>query len=99
CSATTLRPPPAPCRYNLGLEWVEPYRAQRIKDLLTRPSAGSRFTPDDFARIQWEAYSRHRKGPGPLPVRHARPQSDPDTRALDVLKRWTFNTSADSAAA
>ena len=90
------RPAPADYRYNLGLEWVEPYRAQRIRDLLTRLP---RFTPDDFARIQSDTFSLHAKALVPLLVEHARPESDPDRRALDAVKRWTFNAARDSAAA
>jgi len=93
------RPAPADYRYNLGLEWVEPYRAQRIKDLLSPADGGLRFTPDDFARMQADTYSLHAKALVPLLVQHARPQSDPDTRALEVLKRWNFDTTAGSAAA
>src|SRR4029077_13564429 len=60
------RPAPTGYRYNLGLEWVEPYRAQRIWDLLTgsarlQPSGRSGFTPDDFARIQADTLSLHAK--------------------------------------
>jgi len=96
------RPAPADYRYNLGLEWTEPYRAQRIRDLLTgsarlQPSGG--FTPDDFARIQADTFSLHAKSLVPLLLAHAHPESDPDRRALDAVKGWNFNTTADSAAA
>ena len=90
------RPAPDDYRYNLGLEWVEPYRAQRIRDLLMRLQ---RFTPDDFARIQSDTFSLHAQALVPLLVEHARPESDPDRRALDAVKRWTLNTTADSVGA
>ncbi|HYM24830.1 MAG TPA: penicillin acylase family protein, partial [Vicinamibacterales bacterium] len=88
------RPAPADYRYNLGLEWVEPYRAQRITDLLTHSAPGSRFTPDDFARIQADTYSLHAKTLVPLLLQHARPESEADRRAVEMLKGWTFNASA-----
>ena len=93
------RPEPADYRYMLGLEWVEPYRAQRIRDLLSRASAETRFSPDDFARIQSDTYSLHARTLAPLLAAHARPDADPDRRALDLIKHWTFNTTGDSAAA
>ncbi|HEV3141994.1 MAG TPA: penicillin acylase family protein [Vicinamibacterales bacterium] len=100
------RPAPADYRYNLGLEWVEPYRAQRIVDLLERSvrlqpdgAPDHKLTPDDFARIQSDTFSLHAKALVPLLVGRARPESEPDRRALDLVRRWTFNTTADSGAA
>ena len=90
------RPAPADYRYNLGLEWVEPYRAQRIRELLAQLR---RATPDDFARIQSDRFSLHAQALVPILVEHAHPESDPDTRAVEALKRWTFSAAPDSAAA
>ncbi len=90
------RPAPASYPYNLGLEWVEPYRAERIVDLLqTKPP----FTADDFARIQADTQSRHAAALLPQLLRVARPNNDADQRALDVLKGWDFNAAPDSPAA
>ena len=43
-------------RYLLGVDWPEPYRAQRITDLLR---ANAQLTPDDFAAIQADTLSLH----------------------------------------
>src|SRR5262249_18319884 len=56
------RPAPASYAYHLGLEWPEPYRAQRIFDLLaTIRLQDHRFTVDDVARIQADTVSLHAK--------------------------------------
>jgi penicillin amidase len=94
------RPAPASYRYNLGLEWTEPYRAQRITDLLAAGlQAGRRFTPDDFARIQGDTVSLHAKALVPILLSHARAAGPGDQPSLDRLRRWDFNATGDSAAA
>ncbi|HEV2985103.1 MAG TPA: penicillin acylase family protein, partial [Vicinamibacterales bacterium] len=89
------RPAPADYRYHLGLEWPEPYRAQRITDLL---QSGAKLTPDDFARIQADTVSLHAKTLLPLLLSHAHPQSGPDRRAADLLRQWNADAAAGSAA-
>jgi len=95
------RPEPASYRYHLGLEWPEPYRAQRVIDLLHSARAhGDRgLTPDDFARMQADTLSLHAKTLLPLLVAHAQPATPADRDALDLLRRWTFDARGDSAAA
>src|SRR5262249_39388300 len=90
------RPAPADYAFNLGLEWVEPYRAGRIVELLHQKRT---FTPDDFARIQADTQSPHAAALLPLLLRHVRPESDADRRAVEILKQWNLNASADSPAA
>src|SRR5439155_26205302 len=93
------RPAPSDYRYHLGLEWTEPYRAQRITDLLTAPSDhGRRLTPDDFARIQADTLSLHAKTLLPLLLSRARPESAPDRQAVELLRQWNFDAVASSAA-
>ena len=46
------RPAPPTYRYNLGLEWTEPYRAQRITDLLDRPAARATDQPLHAGRLR-----------------------------------------------
>jgi penicillin amidase len=75
---------------------VEPYRAARIRDLLKQKPA---FTVDDFARIQADTQSLHAAALLPVLLAHARPADDRDRRAVDVLKAWNLNASADSAGA
>jgi penicillin amidase len=107
------RPVAADYRYLLGLEWPEPYRAQRIIDLLeSRGSSGSggsgesgesggsrdaKFTADDFARMQADTVSLHAKTLLPILLAHARPSTAPDRQALDLLRQWNFDATADSA--
>jgi penicillin amidase len=100
------RPAPAEDRHLLGLEWPEPYRAQRIADLLRgiqheRDPHGSKrkFTPDDFARIQADTLSLHAKTLLPLLLSRAHPRVAPDQQAVDILRTWNADATADSAAA
>ena len=88
------RPAPADYRYQLGLEWPEPYRAQRITDLL---QGATRLTPNDFARIQADTVSLHAKALVPVFLAHARPHDKPQRDAVELLARWNANASADSA--
>ena len=99
------RPAPPGYPYLLGLEWVEPYRAQRITDLLDRRSLGGggqpdrRFTPDDFARMQADTVSLHAKTLLPILLAHAKAESAPDQQAIALLQKWNADATADSAAA
>jgi penicillin amidase len=88
------RPAPADYRYHLGLEWPEPYRAQRITDLL---QGATKLTPNDFARIQADTVSLHAKALVPLFLAHARPHDKPQHDAVELLAAWNANASADSA--
>jgi len=90
------RPAPPEYPYFLGLEWPEPYRAERIVEML-RP--GRAFTPDDFARMQADTYSRHARALLPLLLQHTQPATPADRQALELLRRWNFDASRDSAAA
>jgi len=90
------RPAPAAYGYNLGLEWTEPYRAERIVELLRQKQT---FTVDDFAKIQADTRSSHAAALLPLLLRVARPHNATDRRAIDILKNWDLNASADSAGA
>jgi penicillin amidase len=85
------RPEPASYPHLLGLEWVEPYRAQRILDLL-RGRTG--LKPDDFARIQADTLSLHARALLPLLTAHARPESAIDRQALALLEKWDGSSDA-----
>jgi penicillin amidase len=89
------RPAPPSYPYILGFDWYEPYRAQRIVDLLLQQT---KFTSDDFARIQADTYSLHAKALLPVILAHARPTDDIDRRAVAILQQWNFDATADSAA-
>ena len=88
------RPAPADYRYHLGFEWPEPYRAQRITDLL---QGATKLTSSDFARIQGDTVSLHAKALVPLFLAHARPHGKPERDAVELLTGWNANASADSA--
>jgi penicillin amidase len=93
------RPEPPTYPHLLGLEWPEPYRAQRIIDLLgTGHQQTHRFTPDDFARIQSDTLSLHAQALLPLLLAHVHPESAPDQQAVGLLRQWNFDAAADSAA-
>lgn len=86
--------------YTLGVDWTEPYRAQRIVDLIGRARRrADQFTPDDFARMQSDTLSLHAKALLPVLMAHARPDAAEDRRALDLLRHWNLDARNDSAAA
>jgi penicillin amidase len=95
------RPAPASYRYHLGLDWPEPYRAQRIWELLRAGEAGKAggkaFTPDDFARFQADTLSLHAKALLPVLLAHAHPESARDRQAVELLRSWNFDASGTSA--
>jgi penicillin G amidase len=101
------RPEPAAYRYTLGLDWPEPYRAQRIIDLLSSVRLDAdrdphrvraKFTPADFARMQADTVSLHATALLPVLLAHAHPETAPDRQAADMLRQWNLDATADSAA-
>ena len=90
------RPAPPDYPYLLGLEWPEPYRAERVMEMIRQKRA---FTPDDFARMQADTYSRHARTLLPLLLQHAQPATPADRQAAAALRAWNFDASGDSAAA
>ena len=69
------RPAAAAYPYLLGLEWPEPYRAERIADLLR---GKTRLTADDFAAMQADTLSLHARTLLPVLIEHARPAGAAD---------------------
>ncbi len=90
------RPAPASYPHLLTIDFPEPYRAQRITDLLRHTPT---LTPDDFARIQADTVSLHARALLPTLLAHARPKSAVDQQAVDLLRRWNDDARGDSAAA
>jgi penicillin amidase len=90
------RPEPPSYPHHLGLEWPEPYRAQRINDLLR---GNTRLTPDDFARIQADTISLHATTLLPILLAHAHPDGGPQQQAVTMLQQWNKDAAADSGAA
>jgi len=89
------RPAPADYPHHLGLEWAEPYRAQRITDLL---QGVTKLTPDDFARMQADTISLHAKALLPLLLARVQPGTKPERDAVDLLRRWNGDAAAHSPA-
>jgi penicillin amidase len=90
------KPMPADYPYLIGLEYPEPYRAQRITDLL---QSHSRLTADSFRTIQADTVSLHAKALLPVLLERARPRTANAREALDLLSRWDYDAAGDSAAA
>ena len=89
------RPVPPEYGYYLAYEYHEPFRAQRITDLL---SARTGLTPDDFRAMQADTFSPHAGALLPLLLRHVRPAGGREMTAVDLLKTWNFDATADAAA-
>jgi penicillin amidase len=89
------RPEPSDYPYLLGLEWVEPYRAQRILDLL---GGRSKLTTQDFAAIQADTVSLHARTLLPVLLAHVRPDSQASRDAVKVLSQWDGDAKGDLAA-
>ena len=90
------RPVPPPYPHLLGLEWTEPYRAQRITDLLRQKG---KLTPDDFAAIQADTFSPHADALLPLLLKRVHQQSASDEQAIGMLRGWNRDARGDSGAA
>lgn len=84
--------------YFLGREWAQPYRAQRISDLL---QAKDVLTIDDHAAIQSDVVSLYARQLLPQLLPLTTPgQGDEDlAQALEMLRGWDGTMSGDSAAA
>ena len=90
------RPMPADYPYSLGVDWPEPYRAQRVTDLLR---ANARLTPDTFSAMQADRLSLHAQTVLPVLLERAHPESPADIQAVDLLRRWNRDARGDSGAA
>jgi penicillin amidase len=90
------RPAAATYPYLLGLEWPEPYRAERIAELL---GGKSKLTTDDFAAMQADTLSLHARRLLPVLIEHARPGGEADQQAVRMLREWGQDARGDSGAA
>jgi penicillin amidase len=88
------RPAPPDFGYFLGAEYHQPFRAQRITDLIRQKS---RLTPEDFRSIQADTFSNHARSLLPLLLARVRPEETIDRRAVDLLRRWNFDAAGDRA--
>jgi penicillin amidase len=82
--------------YTLGVDWPEPYRATRIRNLLL---GKTHLTADDFAGIQGDTLSLHARALLPAMMRHAQPASAADRQALEILRQWNGDMRGASNAA
>ena len=90
------RPAPSTYPHLIGLEWTEPYRAQRITDLLRRKA---KLTADDFAAIQADTFSLHADTLLPLLLKNVPQPNASDEPAIAMLRGWTRDARGDSGAA
>lgn len=89
------RPMPADYQHLIALEYPEPYRAERITELLSR---SSKLTPHDFRDIQADTVSLHARRLLPLLLRHVRSDDAAISRGVELLRRWDFDGRGESAA-
>lgn len=82
----------------IALEYPNPYRAQRITDLIRDISSARKLRPDDLRRIQADTVSLHARALLPRLLAHARPTASIDHTALDVLREWDDVARAEGAA-
>lgn len=80
--------------YPIASQWAEPYRAQRIRELV---EGGSGFTAADVARQQMDVVDAHAVRYLPRAVRAARAAGD--TAAARALAGWNGEARTDSRAA
>lgn len=81
--------------YFITHDWAEPFRAQRIVELLT---AKTGLTADDYAAIQGDQHSAQAQALLPRLLAIA-PETPEQTQAISLLASWDGVIAADSAAA
>jgi len=89
-------PGPTP---NLTLEWIDPYRAERIYKLL---QGRDQLTPKDMLAVQTDVYSEVDQELGQrfaYAIDHADGVDDRLKNAADLMRSWNGRLTADSAAA
>ena len=82
-------------RYVLGTDFGDPYRTQRINDVL---AANSHVTADDMRALQADTLSL----PAQAMVKYllaVKPSSDQERQALDLVKAWDLHFETGSAGA
>lgn len=80
----------------LGQEWAQPYRAQRITELI---QARPRLSPEDHAAIHADTTSLYARRMLPYLLERTQPQTEQQRQALELLQSWDGNTRGDSVAA
>ena len=82
----------------VALEYPNPYRAQRIVDLIRGMSATKKLSPDDFARIQADTVSLQARALLPRLLAHVQPATAIDRQAVEILRAWDDDARGDAAA-
>jgi len=85
--------------YKLSLEWVEPYRAQRIYKAL---QGRDKLTPADMLAVQTDIYSEVDQEIGQrlaYAIDHTPGVDDRLRKAADLMRSWDGRLTVDSAAA
>ncbi len=85
--------------YQLSMEWMSPYRTQRIYKLL---KSGKKFSPPDMLNIQTDvvsAFDRFCAERFVYAVDHTAKASQRATSAADLMRGWDGAMDTDSAAA
>jgi penicillin amidase len=83
--------------YNVGFEWVEPYRANRVKEVLSQTiSNRHKFTREDMEQLQADVTSPPARELLLLLTAAARGSDDPPTQ---MLLRWNAVLDRESPAA
>jgi penicillin amidase len=86
---------PAGYKHDLNFEFSAPFRASRIKEVL---SAGKNFTIEDFQRLQHDETSLVARHMVPL-LKGIKIDDAPTREAVELLLNWNFTMSKESAAA
>jgi penicillin amidase len=89
------RPMPAAYPHLVGSDYPNPYRAERITELLT---AKRGLTPNDFRDIQVDTASLHAKALLPALLAQVASEEPATRRALELLRQWSFDGRGDSGA-
>jgi penicillin amidase len=86
-------------KYMLSLEWIDPYRSQRIYKLL---QGRDKLTPKDMLTVQTDIYSEVDQELGhrfAYAIDHAQNADDRLRKAADLMRSWDGKLTTDSAAA
>ena len=89
------RPMPAGYPHLIALEYPEPYRAQRVTDLIGRRKG---FTSNDFRDVQADTLSLHAQTLLPLLLHHVSATDSRTKQAEGILGQWNFEAAGDSTA-
>lgn len=90
------RPAGPDYRHDLGQQWAQPYRADRITQML---GAKERLSPEDHAALQGDTVSLQARELLPLLRGLVTPRTPERQRALRLLEAWDGDARGDSAAA